>query len=277
MALLRAPNGCPWDREQDFDTIKPYTLEETYEVMEAIDARDWESLKEELGDLLFQVVFYAQIASEYGYFSIDDVTEAIVHKMITRHPHVFGDLRVNGSHDVVANWEAIKRHEKAKSRESLLDGVPPELPALVRASRISEKAARAGYDWPDRDMLWNKLDEEIGELEEAIYGKRGRPKVRASVKGPIKNEKPIVPAKRREHVEEEIGDVLFVVANIARRFHLSAEDALRKSNAKFYRRFRHIETAIESNGLQFKDVSLEQMEKFYQQARQAEGKTRVRK
>ncbi len=276
MRILRSPGGCPWDREQDFDTIKPYTLEETYEVLEAIDARDWDSLKEELGDLLFQVVFYAQMASERKLFDIEDVALAISRKMIERHPHVFGETKVNSSHDVVVNWEAIKRREKAKKRDSVLDGIPAELPALVRAARLGEKAARVGYDWPNRDMLWDKLNEEVGELVEAIYGVMTPPKVAAKAAGKIRKEKPVSPPEKRAHVEEELGDVLFVVANIARRFHLSPEDALRKSNEKFYRRFRHIEIALRNAGIRIEDATLEQMEKFYQQARKAEGKKPVR-
>ncbi len=276
MATLRSPEGCPWDREQSFDTIKPYTLEETYEVLEAIDARDWNALREELGDLLFQVVFYAQMAKEKGLFGIEDVTNGIADKMTIRHPHVFGTGKAATSHDVVVNWEAIKRKEKAKTRESVLDGIPPELPALVRASRLGEKAARVGYDWPDRDMLWDKLAEETGELIEAIYGTTEPPKVAAEAKGRIRQEPPVEEGPKRDHVEEEIGDLLFVIANIARRFHLSPEDALRKSNAKFYRRFRHIENAMKADGLSFGEVSLEQMERYYQQARRAEGKVPVK-
>lgn len=276
MRILRSPGGCPWDREQDFDTIKPYTLEETYEVLEAIDARDWESLKEELGDLLFQVVFYAQMASERKLFDIEDVTRTISRKMVERHPHVFGDAMASTAQDVVVNWEAIKRREKANKRDSVLDGIPAELPALVRASRLGEKAARVGYDWPDRNMLWDKLEEETGELVEAIYGTTTPPRKPARASGKIRREKPVSPPARRAHVEEELGDVLFVVANIARRFHISAEDALRKSNEKFYRRFRHIEMSLKAEGIAIENATLEQMEKLYQQARKAEGKQPVR-
>ncbi len=227
MARLRAPGGCPWDREQNFDTIKPYLLEETYEVMDAIDARDFEGLEDELGDLLLQAVFFAQMASEEGRFDISGSLEAINSKLVRRHPHVFASGDAKTSADVLRRWDEIKAEEreaKAKPRpKGLLAGVPRSLPALVEAQRIAWRAAAAGFDWPGIEQVFDKLREELAELDAA----------RANA----------VPAE----IEDEIGDLLFVVVNIARFLKVDPEQALRTTNAKFRGRFAHVEAGVEAS------------------------------
>jgi MazG family protein len=247
MARLRAPDGCPWDREQNFDTIKPYLLEETYEVMDAIDARDFENLEDELGDLLLQAVFFAQMASEEGRFDISASLEAINSKLVRRHPHVFAEGDAKTSDDVKRRWDEIKAEEreaKAKPRlKGLLAGVPRSLPALVEAQRIAGKAAGAGFDWANIDQVFDKLREELTELDEA----------RAHAKP--------------EEIEDELGDLLFVVVNIARFLKVDPEQALRKTNAKFRRRFAHVEAGVESSGKTLPEAGIEEMERLWQEAK----------
>ena len=241
MARLRAPGGCPWDREQSFDTIKPYLLEETYEVMEAIDQRDFSGLAEELGDLMLQAVFFAQMASEEGRFRIDDSLDAISEKLIRRHPHVFAEGDAKTADDVKRRWEEIKAEEKKSKGESprgLLGGVPRTMPALVEAQQISSKAAGVGFDWEDADQVLDKMDEELEELASArMHGSQ-------------------------EEMEGEIGDLLFVIVNLARFLKVDPEQALRKTNAKFRKRFAHVENHLELPG-----ATIEQMEKLWQEAK----------
>ena len=245
MAKLRAPGGCPWDREQNFDSIKPYLLEETYEVMDAIDHRDWPHLAEELGDLLLQAVFFAQMASEEGKFRIDDSVDAIVEKLIRRHPHVFGDASANTPDDVKRRWDEIKAEEKKKKGEAprgRLDSLPRNLPALVEAQQISSKAAAVGFDWENADQVLEKLNEELQELAQARN------------------------AGSQEEREGEIGDLLFVIVNLARFLKVDPEQALRKTNAKFRKRFAHIESHAAIPG-----ATVAEMEKLWQEAKSLEG------
>ena len=230
MARLRAPDGCPWDREQTFDSIKRHTLEETYEVFDAIERRAWPDLKDELGDLLLQVLFYAQMASEAGYFNIADVAANLNAKLIRRHPHVFADVDANDADAVLRNWEQIKRVEKqaaAATQTSMLDDVPRSMPAMLEANKLGSRAAKIGFDWPNADgragELFAKLQEEIGELQAELNGSRERTPSSA--------------------VEEELGDLLFTAVNLARHLKVDPEAALRASNAKFRRRFRAMEEA----------------------------------
>jgi XTP/dITP diphosphohydrolase/ATP diphosphatase len=230
MARLRAPDGCPWDREQTFDSIKRHTLEETYEVFDAIERRAWPDLKDELGDLLLQVLFYAQMASEAGYFNIADVAANLNAKLIRRHPHVFADVDANDADAVLRNWEQIKRVEKqaaAATQASMLDDVPRSMPAMLEANKLGSRAAKIGFDWPNADgragELFAKLQEEIGELQAELNGRRERTPSSA--------------------VEEELGDLLFTAVNLARHLKVDPEAALRASNAKFRRRFRAMEEA----------------------------------
>jgi len=247
MARLRGPGGCPWDREQTFDSIKPYTLEETYEVLDAIDARDWNGLAEELGDFLLQAVFYAQLAEDAGYFRIEDSLKAINEKLIRRHPHIFSDSVANTPDDVKKRWDEIKAEEKPhRKTELLLDSVPRSLPALAEASQISSKAARTGFDWPNGEAVLGKLDEELQELAEARE------------------------SASPEEIEAELGDILFVLVNLARFLKVDPEQALRKSNAKFRRRFSYVETKLRDKLKTFEESSLEEMERFWQQAKAGE-------
>jgi MazG family protein len=242
MARLRAPGGCPWDREQTFETIKSYLLEETYEVMDAIDARDWTALAEELGDLLLQPVFFAQMASEAGHFDIADSLEAINNKLVRRHPHVFGDGDAATAADVIRRWDEIKAAEKPRV-QGLLAGVSRSLPALAEARDISRKAAGAGFDWDNLEQVMAKLREELAELDAARH--TGAP----------------------EALEDEIGDLLFVVVNIARFLKVDPEQALRKTNAKFRRRFAHVERGLEEANKSPREASLEEMEALWQDAK----------
>lgn len=268
IARLRAPDGCPWDRVQTLQSIKPYTLEETYELLEAIDADDDEAIREELGDLLLQVVLDAQIAADEGRFDVMDVIEQITDKMIGRHPHVFGAAQAETPDDVRVHWERAKQVEKR--RESALDGIPAALPALARCARLSAKAARAGYDWPDRAMLFDKLREELEELHAELYPDGDVPHVAAGVESPVVPDAPIDDPARRDRIEGEIGDVLFVVANIARRWGVNPEEALRRSNAKFARRFRAIEAGLRDRGKPLTEATLQEMEEIYQAAKRRE-------
>lgn len=246
MARLRAPGGCPWDREQTFDSIKPYTLEETYEVMEAIDNRDWRALAEELGDLLLQAVFHAQMAAEEGHFTIEDSLQAINEKLIRRHPHVFGDGNAKTSDEVKVRWDEIKQQEKKDRGEQrgMLDGVPRAMPALVEAQQISSKAAAAGFDWESAAQVFDKVREEIAELEQARS------------------------ARDQGEMEGEIGDLLFTIVNLARFLKVDPEQALRRTNAKFRKRFAHVEQGLAARGKTVSASTLEEMEALWQEAKQ---------
>jgi MazG family protein len=246
MARLRGPDGCPWDREQTFDTIKPYTVEETYEVLDAIDKRDWPSLTEELGDFLLQAVFYGQMAEEAGHFRIEDSLDAINEKLVRRHPHIFGDATANTAEDVKQRWDAIKAQEQ-KRGGLLLDSVPRAQPAMTEAAQISSKAARAGFDWDSAEQVLQKLEEELHELAEA----------RTSAS--------------QDEIEGEIGDIFFVLVNLARFVKVDPEQALRKSNAKFRRRFEYVETRLRESGRQLKGASLQEMEELWQEAKRGEA------
>jgi MazG family protein len=244
IARLRAPGGCPWDREQNFDTIKPYLLEETYEVLDAIDQRDWPGLAEELGDLMLQAVFFAQMASEEGKFRIDDSLDAISEKLIRRHPHVFSDGTAKTSEEVKRRWDEIKADEKkdqGKPPQGRLDSVPRKLPALVEAQQISSEAAAVGFDWETSTQVLDKLDEELRELADAR--ENGTP----------------------AQLEGEIGDLLFVLVNLARFHKVDPEQALRKTNAKFRKRFAFVESHATLPG-----ASLGQMEALWQEAKAQE-------
>lgn len=271
IAQLRSPQGCPWDREQTMKSIKPYTLEETYELLDAIDSDDNAAIQEELGDVLLQVVLDSQIAADERRFDILDVIDGITQKMISRHPHVFGDAVAKTAADVRGHWEQAKKKEKA-SRESLLDGIPVELPALAKAARISKKAASVGYDFPRREMLFDKLREEVDELLQELYPDGDVPQIPASVElEPVPDVHLTDPAVR-DRVESELGDVLFVIANIARRWGINPEEALRRSNEKFSRRFRYIEKGLAAQGRTISDATLNEMEDLYQQGKRNEAK-----
>jgi MazG family protein len=241
MRRLRAPGGCPWDSEQTFDTIKPFLLEETYEVLDAIDRCDWDELRGELGDLLLQSVFFAQMAEEAGYFNIADSVQAISEKLIRRHPHVFGDENAKTEADVRKRWSEIKATEKAQP-QGLLEGVPRALPALVEAQQISSRAAQSGFDWPDINGVLDKLEEERRELAAAV-----------------------TPS---EH-EHEIGDLLFTLVNIARFHKVDPEQALRRANARFRERFRHVEQRLSAEGRTTAQSNIAEMEALWQEAKSA--------
>jgi nucleoside triphosphate diphosphatase len=273
MARLRAPGGCPWDREQTFDTIKRYTLEETYEVLEAIDNRDWKELTGELGDLLLQVLFYAEMAEEQGSFTIDDVLDALSNKLIYRHPHVFGDTKADDAAQVLKNWEALKAEEKRKSLLNngetlqtgpapLLEGVSSKMPALQEAHKISSKAAHVGFDWPEIQGLFEKLTEETRELQEHLGS--------LPAAGSYSSRKTEIPAELREHIEAEVGDLFFVLVNIARYLSVDPESALRKTNRKFRRRFGWMEEQLREQGRTLEQATLEEMEALWQQAKTLE-------
>jgi tetrapyrrole methylase family protein / MazG family protein len=268
IARLRAPGGCPWDRQQTLATIKPYTLEETYELLEAIDSNDDDAIAEELGDLLLQVVLDSQIAADEGRFTLVEVVEGITRKMVERHPHVFGDAEARTAADVTQHWERAK--QKEKGRESLLDGIPAELPQLARAARIAKKAARVGYDFPHRAMLFDKLREELDELARELFPDGAIPEIPADVDLPVTPDEPIADAALQSRVEQEIGDLLFVVANIARRWGVNPEEALRHSNRKFQRRFQYIERRLNEQGRNIGDATLREMEDLYQEGKREE-------
>jgi MazG family protein len=256
MARLRAPDGCPWDREQTFATLGPMLIEEAYEVIEAAEAEDWNDLRDELGDLLFQIVFYGQIGAEKGQFDLHQSIARVHEKMTRRHPHVFGEEKVTGTAEVLANWEAIKAAERKSSRKegaeeeekSLLDGVSSKLPALLEALQLTTKAARVGFDWKKVEDVLLKLEEEIRELREEM--------AREGVSN--------------EAVAGEIGDVLFVIANLARWSGVEPESALKGTNRKFRRRFRHVEKRIAEQGRAWQEVSLEEMDGHWDEAKRIE-------
>ena len=229
MARLRGPDGCPWDREQTFDSIKRHTLEETYEVFDAIERRSWPDLKDELGDLLLQVLFYAQMASEAGYFTLQDVAANLNAKLIRRHPHIFAGAEVADSDAVLRNWEQIKQSEKKASSDvpsSMLDDIPRSMPAVLEASKLGSRAAKVGFDWPNADGLFDKLQEEIGELKAELT--------------------PSSDGQSKTAIEAEFGDLLFTAVNLARHLKVDPESALRAANAKFRSRFAAMESAAGS-------------------------------
>lgn len=268
VAKLRSPSGCPWDREQTLESIKPYTLEETYELLDAIDSGDDAAIVEELGDVLLQVMLDSQIASDEGRFELTDVVNELTQKMIRRHPHVFGDAAAHSASDVSKHWERIKQQEK--QRESIFDGLPTALPALARAARLSKKAARVGYDFPSRAMLFDKLREELNELALELFPDGIVPAVPASVDAPVEPDPEAFDDERQRRIESELGDVLFVLANIARRWHINPEEALRQSNAKFQRRVEYIEQRLKEHGRDIRSATLQEMEQFYQEGKQRE-------
>jgi MazG family protein len=277
MARLRAPGGCPWDREQTFDTIKPFTLEETYEVLEAIDNRDWDELPGELGDLLLQVLFYAQMANEEQRFAIDDVLDRLSNKLIGRHPHVFGDVKAETSSEVLRNWEALKREEKKQQSggekdqakpESVLAGISTAMPALLEAHKLSSRAAQTGFDWPEIGGLFEKLSEETSELKREIAKLPQAP--RPQHRGVAGSGATPVPEALRVRLEDELGDMFFVLVNIARYLSLDPESALRKTNRKFRRRFEWLEEEFRKQGKKLPDASLEEMEAVWQRAKEGE-------
>ena len=268
VAQLRSPEGCPWDREQTLETIKPHTLEETYELLEAIDAGDDAAIVEELGDVLLQVLLDAQIGADEGRFSLINVVQRLTGKLIDRHPHVFGDAKADNPADVVRHWDRAK--QKEKQRDSILDGIPVALPQLARSARISSKAARVGYDFPHRAMLFDKLQEEIGELAHELFPNGEVPHMPATVEAEVTPDEPVVDADRHARIEAEIGDVLFVIANVARRWGINPEEALRNSNRKFERRVNYIERKLAETGKNIRDVSLQEMETLYQQGKREE-------
>ena len=245
MSRLRAEDGCPWDRQQTHDTLKAYLVEEAYEVLDAIDRRDDEELKEELGDVMLQIAFHAQLAREKGRFDLDDVIRRIVDKIRQRHPHVFGDLEVHDPAEVLANWEQIKQdtREEHNKKRSILDGVPNPLPALLKARRVQEKVSRIGFDWEDLEDMLNKLDEELSEFRRACSGQNGG------------------------DMEEEFGDMLFSLVNVARFLGICPEDALRKTVNKFIARFKFIESELERTGRDLNTASLEEMDVFWEKAK----------
>lgn len=253
MKRLREPNGCPWDREQDLKSLRPYLIEECYEVLDEMDrvafGGPWKPLAEELGDLLFQIVFHARLAEEQKEFDMADVANAIADKIERRHPHVFGDLKLQGSTAVLENWAKLKADErKAKTGRagSVLDGVPSGAPALQRAERLTEKASRIGFDWPDLKGVREKLSEELAELDAAI------------AKGD------------KLEIDHELGDVLFSLANLARFLQTPAEDALRLANKRFVSRFSHLESKLDEKGIKFQKVPLEELNKLWDEAKHLE-------
>jgi MazG family protein len=266
MDRLRSPGGCPWDREQTYATLAPMLLEEAYEAFDALEeAREGRpaALREELGDLLFQITFFARVANERGEFNIDDVIDEVYAKMVRRHPHVFGDTEAGDSAEVLRNWEAIKAEEKRAAGKnvgesenaSILDGVSAKAPALMEAHQISTKVARVGFDWKRVDDIFEKLQEEVDELREAI-GAHADTKAEAD----------------HARVREEIGDLLFVVTNIARRLNVEPEAALKLSNRKFRRRFGQIEASLREQNRKFEATTLEELEKLWQEAKATESK-----
>jgi len=267
-ARLRAPDGCPWDREQTLATIKPHTLEETYELLEAIDTDDNAAICEELGDVLLQVVLDSQIAADEGRFDLVAVIQGLTEKLIVRHPHVFGETAVANSQEVLSNWDRIKQQQK--QRDSIFDGLPVALPTLARAARVTEKAARHGYDFPNRDMLFDKLREEVDELQQELYPDGQVPHVTAAVDAAVVPDAPVDDAARRERIEAELGDVLFVIANIARRWQINPEEALRRSNTKFERRVRYIEKRLKAQGRELRSATLVEQERLYQEGKEQE-------
>ena len=254
MARLRGPDGCPWDKQQDFNSLKPMLVEEVYEVLEAVENNDFEGLSEELGDLLLHVVFYAHLGKEAGRFDINTVIGQISDKLIRRHPHVFGQESASTPEEVIKNWEVIKAQEKAQKlknrtpeQRSLLEGIPSKLPAIHEAHQISSRAARVGFDWPDVEGIFEKLQEEVRELREVIAEGNDH--------------------RRRERLEDEIGDMLFVIVNIARFLKIDSESALKRANRKFKARFQYMERELARQGKTLEQTSLNEMEALWRKAK----------
>ena len=239
---LRAPDGCPWDREQTNQSLLPYFIEEVYELIESVDEENWDTVKEELGDLLLHMVFQASIGEDEGKFKLADSLTNVNEKLVRRHPHVFGNAKADAAFHAKQNWEAQKHKEKG--RKSRLDGVPKNLPALVRAQRLQQKASYAGFDWDEVEQVWDKVHEEIQELKDAQSN------------------------ESKDHIAEEIGDVLFAVVNLARYLDIPAEDALRKTNQKFTSRFSKVEEGIKAQGKELEDASLEEMDAIWEMAKE---------
>jgi MazG family protein len=288
MERLRAPGGCPWDREQTFDSIKPYTLEETYEVLEAIDNRDWDELTGELGDLLLQVLFYSEMGKEQGTFSIDDVLDRLSGKLVDRHPHVFGDVKADTSAEVKRNWEALKVEERKKRQNlesegaaseasvasagqpdregSVLAGISSKMPALLEASKLSSRAAQVGFDWPNIEGLFDKLHEEADELREQLK-EFPAPGPRPQGRGVAGSGRQVITEELQTRLEEEVGDLFFVVVNIARYLSVDPESALRKTNRKFKRRFQWMEERLQEAGKTPDQTGMDELESLWQQAK----------
>jgi MazG family protein len=291
MTRLRSPDGCPWDREQTYATLAPMLLEEAYEAFEAVEgAREGRplELRDELGDLLFQIIFYAQVASERGEFTIDEVVDQIHTKMVRRHPHVFAGERADDTAEVLRNWEAIKAEEKRAAGKdqtgedaSLLDGISTKAPALMEAHQLTTKAARVGFDWQRVEDIFDKLHEEIDELKEAIRERDEAQSARASEEqldassDQLRREAPSRPASdeeaEHERVREELGDLVFAVTNIARHLGVEPEAALKLTNRKFRRRFRYIERGLASRHRALGEATLEEMEELWQESKKMTG------
>ncbi|MDT8862652.1 nucleoside triphosphate pyrophosphohydrolase [Alkalihalobacillus sp. MEB130] len=249
IATLRGPNGCPWDQKQTHESLKKYFVEEVYEVLEAIDEEDDEHLVEELGDVLLQIMLHSQIGEDDGYFSIRDVIATVTEKMIRRHPHVFGEVTVNDADEVVTNWDEIKKQEKGESEHtSILSSIPKGLPALMEATKLQKKAAKVGFDWDDVEPMWTKLKEEMDEFSDEVK------------------------AGNHENMHKELGDILFVVVNLARFYQIDAEEALQSTNRKFKKRFQYIETSLQAEGKKVTDMTLEELDKKWEEAKQLERK-----
>ena len=248
MKTLRGPDGCPWDRKQSLPDLKPFVIEEAYEVVDAIDRDDRRALMEEIGDLLLESVFIGEITRDEGSFDIYDSITAIHDKLVRRHPHVFADVEANDAEQVLVNWEKLKNEERKAENKSVLSGVPAALPALLKASRLTEKAARVGFDWRRTDDVFDKLDEEIGELREAVGG--GDP----------------------SRIEDEMGDLLFTIANIARKSGVNPEEALQSTNRKFMRRFQSMESSVRASGRNLDQLTLEEMDALWNEAKATERK-----
>ena len=245
MARLRGADGCPWDRRQTKDDLKPFLIEETYEIVEALDKGDAQGLREELGDLLFHIIFMARIAEEERAFTINDVIQGIAEKMVRRHPHVFGDASVSGPREVEANWAKLKAAEKP--RASLMAGLPLQLPALMRAYRLTQRAAHVGFDWEHKDQVWEKLEEELQEFQEALR------------------------EDKQEALREELGDILFTLVNMARFIDVDPEDALRRTTNKFAQRFTFIEQRLRAQGKELQEASLAEMDALWEESKKETG------
>ena len=241
---LMGEDGCPWDKVQTRESLKPYLVEETYEVLDALDANDPEKIKDELGDLLYQILFHSKISSLKGEFNFRDVINNLSEKMVRRHPHVFKEGELNTPDQVVKQWEEIKRNEKNQANQkSILDNIPKNLPSLLRAQKLQKKTAKEGFDWDQINDVFDKLDEEIAEFKEAVL------------------------KKKSADIQNEIGDIIFVITNIAKCYKIDAEEALRSTNNKFIKRFQYIEQKIEAKGKTLKDSPLEEMERYWQEAK----------
>jgi len=256
MAYLRGPEGCPWDRAQDYDSVKGLLLEEAYEVVDTVNTRDFDALEDELGDLLFQVVFYSQLAEEEKRFKIDDVIEGVHAKLVRRHPHVFGEVHAETPEEALKSWLSVKETERQttngseRRHESVLEGIAPALPSTLEAHELGLRAAEVGFDWPNSDALLDKIEEEVHEL-------------RGELVAP--------PDSRRAEVEEEVGDLLFAVANLARFLRSDAESCLRRGNRKFKRRFQALEEEVARHGKRVRDCSAQELDAIWEQVKAAEG------